>query len=69
MTNLDKFIEVMNEYFDAGLTKENLQVKGGLNRYCTPCGLFRKGACRSFSCSGCAGWWKKEWKPKGEESK
>ena len=25
MTNLEKFIEVMNKYFDAGLTKENLQ--------------------------------------------
>jgi len=66
ITNSEKFIEVMNKYFDAGLTKDNLQARGGLTPYCTPCGLFRKGACRSFSCAKCADWWDKEWKPEGE---
>lgn len=61
MTNTKKFIEVMNEYFDAGLTEENLRNKGGC---CTPCGVFREGACKSFTCRSCIDWWEKEWKPK-----
>lgn len=64
MTNAEKFIEVMNEYFDAGLTKENLDFEF---RPCSPCGVFRKGACDTFACSGCAKWWDKEWKPKRSE--
>lgn len=63
MTNLEKFIEVMNETFNAKLTKENLQVRSYASGFCTPCGIFRAGACKSFSCEGCADWWEKEWKP------
>ena len=69
MTNSEKFVEVMNKYFDAGLTKKNLLVNDVKARPCTPCGIFRKGACRSFSCSKCADWWDKEWKSKGGASK
>lgn len=64
MTNSEKFIEVMNKYFDAGLTKKNLISIDIKARPCTPCGIYRRGACRSFSCSKCADWWEKEWKPK-----
>lgn len=64
MTNQEKFIEVMNKYFDAGLTKENLRVKSFISGRCTPCGVFRVGACESFKCSKCTDWWGKEWKPK-----
>lgn len=67
MTNRDKFIEVMNEYFDAGLTKENLRVKSYISGRCSPCGVFRVGACESFKCDKCTEWWDKEWKPKRSE--
>ena len=46
MTNLEKFIEVMNETFHARFTKENLA------RY----------ACDCFKCEGCKRWWDMEYK-------
>ena len=74
MTNKEKFIEVMNKYFDAGLTKENFagfeqyQFPGERVTFCTPCAIFRKGDCDdSFTCEGCADWWEKEWEPKGDK--
>lgn len=73
MTNEEKFIEVMNEYFDAGLTKENFQIiepyqfPDETGTFCSPCGIFRQGACGSFTCEDCADWWAKEWKPKGDK--
>ena len=69
MTNAEKFVEVMNEYFDAGLTKENLRARSYVSGFCTPCGVFRAGACESFKCDKCTEWWEKDWKPKGGASK
>lgn len=59
MTNQEKFIEIMNETFNAGFTKENI-IKG-----CSPCGSlkFHEYACKQFSCEGCEAWWDKEWVP------
>ena len=57
MTNKQKFIQVMNETFSAGLTAENLRPGR-----CSPCGVFKVGACNSFTCEGCGAWWDKEYK-------
>lgn len=55
MTNKEKFIEVMNKTFDAGLTEENFLWM------CSPCGAYKSGACEEFTCKGCAEWWDREW--------
>lgn len=57
MTNQEKFIEVMNDVFDAGLTMENMR------KCCSPCGGLKKFeyACKDFSCNGCKRWWDKEY--------
>ena len=57
MTNQEKFIEIMNDVFDAGFTKENMDTK------CSPCGALKKfdAACKGFSCKGCRKWWNKEY--------
>lgn len=59
MTNLEKFINVMNTTFNARMTEENL------NLYCTPCGMLKKHdhACKIFDCDKCEAWWQKEWRP------
>lgn len=61
MTNKEKFIEIMNSTFDAGLTEENI-----ISR-CSPCGLMKFGACRLFSCDKCESWWDKEYICKSKE--
>lgn len=57
MTNQEKFIELMNEVFEAGFTKENMV------KICSPCGALKKRefACDAFSCEGCMKWWDKEY--------
>lgn len=57
MTNQEKFIEVMNEAFNAGFTKENM-IKD-----CSPCGILKyyDHACAKFSCDGCHELWDKEY--------
>lgn len=68
MTNAEKFIEVMNKTFDAGLTIDNLNVfqKHAVNAIqdqmpCSPCGWYKKGACKGYTCAGCRKWWDKEY--------
>ena len=63
MTNLEKFIEVMNETFHARFTKENMKLR------CCPCGALKiaRYACDRFKCEGCYRWWGKEYKPRGRE--
>ena len=63
MTNLEKFIEVMNTAFDAKFKPENMELK------CCPCGTLKKfnHACRHFKCDGCKRWWHKEYKIPGKE--
>ena len=51
MTNKEKFIEVMNDTFGAGLSLENMVVNP-----CSPCGTYRSGACDQFVCDGCWRW-------------
>ncbi|MBO6179428.1 MAG: hypothetical protein J6O04_09655 [Selenomonadaceae bacterium] len=67
MTNKEKFIEVMNKYFDARLTEENFQRTGDCDCECTPCGVYRKYACDMSDCHACAIWWDEEWEPKGDK--
>lgn len=59
MTNLDKFIEVMNATFDAHFKPENMVLM------CTPCGVLKQGrhACNHFNCLSCESWWRREYKP------
>ena len=54
MTNLEKFIEVMNTTFNAGFTKDNMKLK------CSPCGVLKKSACIGFNCTDCNAWWNKK---------
>ena len=58
MTNLEKFIEVMNETFHARFTKENMKLR------CSPCGALKlaRYACDCFKCEGCKRWWDMEYK-------
>lgn len=65
MTNLEKFIEVMNNTFDAGFKPERM------NLTCCPCGLLKKPeyACHFFHCEGCKRWWHKEYADPREMSK
>lgn len=58
MTNKQKFIEVMNTTFGAGLTPENMRPGR-----CSPCGVFKRGACIRYTCDGCGAWWDREYKP------
>ena len=63
MTNLEKFIEVMNKTFDAKFKPENMELK------CCPCGTLKKQryACSRFKCEKCELWWHKEYQePKRE---
>jgi hypothetical protein len=57
MTNLEKFIEIMNDTFDAGFTPENMVLR------CSPCGRLKEFeyACRDYSCEKCMNWWRKEY--------
>ena len=57
MTNLDKFIEVMNTTFNAKFKPENMELK------CCPCGTLKKPkyACSHFKCEKCEAWWHKEY--------
>ncbi|WP_300685463.1 hypothetical protein [Acutalibacter sp. 1XD8-36] len=63
MTNMEKFIEVMNATFNAGFTKENIK------KECSPCGALKQyeSGCAEYSCKGCATWWDKEYHQKLEE--
>ena len=65
MTNLEKFIEVMNNTFDTGFKPERM------NLTCCPCGVLKKPeyACRFFHCEGCKRWWHKEYADPKELSK
>ena len=54
MTNAEKFIEIMNETFNAGLTFETLMQR------CSPCGYYKDGKCDEFTCKGCEKWWRRE---------
>ena len=56
MTNKEKFIEVMNDTFGAGLSLDNMVVNP-----CSPCGTYRSGACDQFVCDGCRRWWDKQY--------
>ena len=59
MTNREKFIEVMNETFNAGFTLENFSEK----YRCSPCGYYKrhKDGCEQYDCFGCWNWWNKEY--------
>lgn len=59
MTNRQKFIQVMNDTFGAGLTEANMKT---LYSDCSPCGLYKEGCEKKFTCEGCAEWWAKEYK-------
>lgn len=58
MTNLEKFIEVMNITFDAGFTKDNMKLK------CSPCGVLKEPEfeCNTLHGEECRAWWNKEYK-------
>lgn len=64
MTNLEKFIEVMNATFNAKFKPENMKLQ------CCPCGALKKAeyACKHFNCLGCEGWWYKEWEGVSSEN-
>lgn len=68
MTNKEKFIEVMNQTFDAGFTKGNFVPNSTFpnpiwdSAMCTPCGFYQAGACEDYTCEGCKKWWDKEYK-------
>lgn len=67
MTNKEKFIEVMNQTFDAGFTKENFVPNGVFSKpwdsaMYTTCGFYRAGACMDYTCEGCEKWWDKDYK-------
>ena len=64
MTNAEKFIEIMNQTFDAGFTTENLTA------HCSPCGTMKDFdvGCGRFECEGCRRWWEKEYKPPSSEA-
>lgn len=57
MTNMEKFIEVMNETFNAKFKPENMKLN------CSPCGTLKKfeHGCKRFKCGGCKRWWDKEY--------
>jgi len=60
MTNAEKFMEIMNDTFDAGFTPDNLL------KACSPCVILKDGMCSflskgSFVCKGCVEWWNKEY--------
>jgi len=55
MTNAEKFIEIMNNTFDAGFTPENL------DKDCAFWRLNRKDRSCTFSCEDCHKWWDKEY--------
>jgi len=61
VTNLEKFIEVMNQTFNARFKPENMKLG------CSPCGALKKPgfACDHFKCDGCKRWWHKEYHPVG----
>ena len=62
MTNAEKFIEVMNQTFNAGLTMEKL---GDIEDLCQPHMKYNKYACTG-NCEKCDWWWDKEYvEPKG----
>ena len=63
MTNLEKFIEVMNTTFDAGFTPENMKLG------CSPCGTLKKPeyACEGYECEKCKKWWRKEYSNDGKK--
>ena len=65
MTNLDKFIEVMNDTFNAGFTKENMVL------ICSPCGSLKRYqyACEKYKCEECNNWWHKEYKKEVNDGK
>lgn len=69
MTNKEKFIEIMNQTFNAGFTQENFApAKNGScpvassAGICSPCGFYKDRACLSYTCDGCQKWWDKEYK-------
>lgn len=59
MTNIEKFIEMMNKTFDAGFTKDNMKLMG------SPCGTLKKSeyACDMYDCDRCKEWWHREYIP------
>ena len=64
MTNIEKFIEVMNDTFDAGFTPENMVL------VCSPCGRLKEYeyACKDYDCEKCKEWWYREYEePQKEE--
>lgn len=66
MTNKEKFAEVMNKTFDAGMAVDNLSKEatgcGG-----SPCGVLKAGACERYDCEKCKGWWEQEYAETREE--
>ena len=62
MTNLEKFIEVMNSTFNARFKPENMKLA------CVPCGALKKSeyACDRFKCDSCKKWWGKEYEDPGK---
>ncbi len=67
MTNKEKFMEVMNQVFNAGFTKDNFDDQEVI---CPPCGYYKKleEGCNKFTCNGCRIWWDKEYKEVCEEA-
>ena len=59
MTNKEKFIEIMNQNFNTGLTISNWVQQRDV---CTPCGYYKKGACHEYTCDDCQKWWEEEYK-------
>ena len=61
MTNLKKFIEVMNKTFNDRFKPGNLILE------CIPCGALKKPgfACDHFKCDSYKRWWQKEYHPIG----
>lgn len=58
MTNKEKFIEIMNQNFNAGLTESNIDTTFG----CPVVFEYKKGCNRNRPCSKCMDWWEEEYK-------
>lgn len=58
MTNKEKFIEVMNQIFNTGLTKDNIDTTFG----CPVAFEYKIGCNRNMSCDKCRDWWNEEYK-------
>lgn len=63
MTNIEKFIEIMNDTFDARFSIMNMQ------RICSPCGALKieEFACNKFECEKCKAWWYREYEEPQKE--